>query len=205
MDHDCPMADSSRSTGPAERPRVHMVDRETWRIWLSAHAAASKGIWLVYDKGPQRRLTYEDIVEEALCVGWVDGQARRLDEHQAMLLLAPRRPMSAWSRVNKQRVERLTAAGRMSPSGLAAVEIARHNGRWNALDAVEDLTEPDDLRAALNGHSAARAHWDEFPRSAKRAILEWISAARKPQTRAARVAETVGEAAQGRRAHQWRR
>ncbi|MHC1558111.1 YdeI/OmpD-associated family protein [Actinomycetospora sp. C-140] len=121
-----------------------------------------------------------------------------------MLLLAPRKATSAWSRVNKQRVERLTAAGLMTPAGQAAIEAARATGRWAALDAVEDLTEPDDLRSALDAVPRARAAWDAFPRSVKRAILEWIAAAKKPPTRAARIAETVGEAAEGRRAHQWR-
>jgi uncharacterized protein YdeI (YjbR/CyaY-like superfamily) len=187
-----------------DRPRVPVADRAAWRSWLSAHAATSPGIWLVYEKGPQRRLSYDDIVEEALCFGWVDSRPRALDEHSAMLLLAPRKPTSSWSRVNKERVERLIAAGAMTPAGLAAVDAARANGRWSALDAVEDLVEPDDLRAALTDRPEARAVWDTFPRSAKRAILEWITAAKRPATRSARIAETVDEAAVGRRANQWR-
>ena len=181
-----------------------MDDRAAWRSWLEAHAATSPGIWLVYVKGPGRRLSYDDIVEEALCFGWVDSRPRALDDRRAMLLLAPRRPASSWSRVNKQRVERLLAAGSMTAAGLAAVETARANGRWNALDAVEDLVEPDDLLSALDVDPAARAASDAFPRSTKRAILEWITAAKRPATRAARVDETVAEAAEGRRANQWR-
>jgi uncharacterized protein YdeI (YjbR/CyaY-like superfamily) len=107
--------------------------------------------------------------------------------------------------VNKQRVERLTAAGLMTPAGLAAVEVARERGTWTALDEVEDGVEPDDLRAALDAVPAARREWDAFPRSARRAILEWVGSAKRPATRAQRVATVVGEASEGRRANQWRR
>ena len=94
-----------------ERPQVHLADRAGWRDWLAANAATSSGIWLVYDKGPDRQLSYNNPVDEALCFGWVDSRPRVLDEHQAMLMVAPRKPTSSWSRVNKQRVQRLTAAG----------------------------------------------------------------------------------------------
>jgi uncharacterized protein YdeI (YjbR/CyaY-like superfamily) len=184
---------------------VYAADRAAWRAWLEANAGTSRGIWLVYDKGPSRRLSYADIVEEALCFGWVDGQGRPLDDRQAMLRLTPRSPRSGWSRVNKQRVERLTAAGLMTPAGLAAVEVARERGTWTALDEVEDGVEPDDLRAALDAVPAARREWDAFPRSARRAILEWVGSAKRPATRAQRVATVVGEASEGRRANQWRR
>lgn len=187
-----------------DRPRVHVADRAAWRTWLHENATTSSGIWLVYDKGPDRRLGYDDIVEEALCFGWVDSRPRVLDDQKAMIMVAPRRPTSSWSRINKERVARLTEAGLMAPPGLAAVEAAKANGRWNALDAVEDLTEPDDLRAALDAQPVARAQWDAFPRSAKRAILEWITGAKRPRTRADRIERTVSEAAQGRRANQWR-
>jgi uncharacterized protein YdeI (YjbR/CyaY-like superfamily) len=192
-------------TRAAEAPQVHVADRAAWRAWLEQNAGTSRGIWLVYDKGPARRLPYADILEEALCFGWVDGQARPLDDRQAMLRLAPRSPRSSWSRVNKERVQRLTAAGLMTPAGLAVVEAARGSGTWTALDEVEDGVEPDDLRAALDAVPAARREWDAFPRSARRAILEWVGSAKRPETRARRVGTVVGEAAEGRRANQWRR
>ncbi|MGR8009900.1 YdeI/OmpD-associated family protein [Streptomyces hypolithicus] len=190
--------------GP-DTEQVYVKDRPAWRQWLMTNAAASGSIWLVFDKGLARTLTYEEIVEEALCFGWIDSVQRSLDDHRSMLYMAPRKPASAWSRLNKERVERLEAAGLMQPGGLAAVEIAKVSGRWTALDQVEQLTEPDDLAKALDADGMARAQWDGFPRSVRRAILEWIGNAEKPQTRAARIAETVTEAAGGRRAHQWRR
>ena len=185
---------------------VTVESRAAWRAWLGAHGASSPGIWLVTFKkasgGPH--VPYDDVVEEALAHGWVDSQARRLDERRSRLLMTPRRPASSWSRANKQRIERLSAAGLMTPAGLAAVEVAKASGAWSALDDVEELREPDDLRAALDADPAARRHWDAFPRSTKRGILEWIGSARRAETRARRVGETARLAAQGVRANQWR-
>ena len=143
-------------------------------------------------------------MEEALCFGWVDSQPRTVDDQRTSRLLTPRRPGSNWSRANKQRVQRLTEAGLVIPAGLAAVRAAQAGGSWSALDQVEELAEPPDLRAALDAQPLARAHWNDFPRSTKRAILEWIGAAKTDATRARRVEQTAGEAATRRRANQWR-
>src|SRR6476469_2355295 len=130
-----------------DAPRVYVADRAAWRAWLAEHGTGSTGLWLVYDKGRGRRLSYDDIVEEALCFGWIDSLPRTLDDTRAMLYVAPRKPRSSWSRVNKERVERLIAAGAMTPAGLAVVEAAKAGGTWNALDRVEDGDEPRDLAA----------------------------------------------------------
>lgn len=153
---------------------MEITSRAEWRAWLAEHHATSAGVWLVtYKKAAgDRHVTYDDTVEEAIAHGWVDSQARRLDEERSQLLMTPRRPRSGWSRSNKLRVERLSAAGLMAPAGLAAIETAKANGAWEALDAVENLSEPDDLRAALDADAAARRHWDAFPPSARRGILE---------------------------------
>lgn len=120
------------------------------------------------------------------------------------MLVTPRKARSNWSRANKERIERLEAAGRLAPAGQRAVQAAKADGSWSALDAVEDLVEPDDLRVRLDADPEARRHWDAFPRSAKRGILEWIVQAKRPATRARRVAETAERAAVGERANQWR-
>ena len=187
-------------------PEVTIESRDQWRSWLAAHHATSQGIWLVtYKKGSGRpQVSYDDIVDEALAFGWIDSRPGSIDEHRARRLLTPRKPTSNWSRRNKQRVDRLTRAGLMAPAGRAAVERARRNGSWSALDAVEELREPDDLREALDRNPRARGFWDAFPRSAKRAILEWIENARRPDTRSRRVKETVDKAADNVRANQWR-
>ena len=184
--------------------QVYAPDRAAWRSWLEANGDRPGGIWVVYDRGPQG-LDYDGIVEEALCFGWVDSQGRGLDDARTMLWVAPRKKGSGWARTNKARIERLTAEGRMAAGGIAAVERAKADGTWSLLDDVENLTEPPDLVAALDAVPAARAAWDGFPRSARRAILEWIVLAKRPATRAARIAETVSEAELGRRANQWPR
>ncbi|MCD0485093.1 YdeI/OmpD-associated family protein [Streptacidiphilus sp. ASG 303] len=186
--------------------RVQVESREEWRAWLSAHHADTPGVWAVTWKAGSGhpRVPYGDLVEEALCFGWVDSVPRRVDDSRTRLLVTPRRPGSRWSRLNRERAERLTAQGLMAEAGLAAVAAARADGSWTALDRVEDLVEPDDLRAALDAAPDARRHWDAFPRSARRAVLEWIGTAKREATRAARVRETVAEAAVGRRANQWR-
>lgn len=185
---------------------VHAETRAQWRAWLGAHHGEREGAWLVSWKKATGRpvVPYADAVEEGLCVGWVDSKPGKLDDERSLLWFAPRKAGSGWSRPNKERVERLTVQGLMLPAGTAVVEAAQRDGSWSMLDAVEDLVEPDDLRAALDSDPAARAAWDAFPRSAKRGILEWIVQAKKPETRATRVATTVSEAHEGRRANQWR-
>jgi uncharacterized protein YdeI (YjbR/CyaY-like superfamily) len=182
---------------------VEVDSRAAWRAWLAANAATHTGIWLVTWKrkaDPARHLPYEELVEEALCFGWIDGRAGRVDEARTKLLLTPRRRGSGWSRPNKIRIERLVAAGLMTPAGQAVIDAAVADGSWTKLDDIENLIEPDDLRAALDAEPAARAAWDGFPRSPKRAALEWLSTAKRPETRQKRLATIVTEAAAGRRA-----
>lgn len=187
--------------------QLHIESREALAAWLAAHHDTSPGVWLVTFKKASggSHVPYAAVVEEALRVGWVDSRGRALDESRSQLLLTPRRRGSGWSRPNKERVARLEAAGLMRPPGRAAVDAAKADGSWTALDEVEALVEPADLRAALDGDPEARRGWDGFPPSVRRAILEWIAAARRPETRARRVAETAAQAAVGVRANRWPR
>jgi uncharacterized protein YdeI (YjbR/CyaY-like superfamily) len=146
--------------------------------------------------------TYAESVEEALCFGWIDGQTRTLDEERGMQWFAPRRPGSVWAKSNKARVERLIAEGRMTPAGLAKIEAAQADGSWTLLDSVDRLEVPDDLAAAFDAYPDARAHFDAFPRSAKHMILGWIVTAKRPETRAKRIAETARLAQDNIRANQ---
>lgn len=188
-------------------PDVAVESRAGWRAWLGAHQDSARGCWAVTWKagsgGPY--VPYGDMVEEALAHGWIDGLARPVDAARSKRLVTPRRPGSRWSGANRARIERLEAAGLMTPAGAALVEAARAGGTWSALEAVEGLEEPDDLRAALDRVPRARVHWDAFPPSTRRAILEWISAAKRPATRADRVEETARLAGEDVRANRWRR
>jgi len=190
-----------------DRERVEVNSRAEWRRWLAAHHAQTNGVWLVtYKKtaDPKRYLSYDDIVEEAICFGWVDSLPRTVDAKRSMRLVAPRRPKSAWSAVNKARVEKLARAGKMAPSGLAAIERAKADGSWSKLDAVETLVVPPDLARALARHGRASEHFASFPKSSKRIILEWIASAKTEATRRKRVEETTRKAAENRRANHWR-
>lgn len=183
----------------------HPPTRAAWRRWLAKHHASSTGVWLIYDKqsSGKRRLCYADAVEEALCFGWVDSRPNRLDEARYMQLFSPRKPRSPWSKLNQERVERLTAAGLMTPAGLAKVEQAKQDGSWSRFDGVAQ-TVPPDLKRALAASAEARLYFAAFPPSSKRIILEWIASARTAATREKRIAETVSMAAKNLRANHYR-
>lgn len=175
-------------------------NRGQWRNWLSEHHEGSAGVWLILGSrvGGARPLTIEDAVEEALCFGWIDSTLHRLEAGRSALRFTPRRPDGAWSRANKDRVRDLIERGLMTEAGLKAVSVARENGAWELLDDVEALRVPEDLARALAVDSAARANFEQFPPSAKKAALWWVSSAKRPATRSSRIAETVRLAAENR-------
>lgn len=183
-----------------------MTSLRAWRTWLANNHTRTRSVWLVTWKASQGKahVPMSELVDEALCWGWIDSLPRALDDRRSMRRLSPRRPGSAWSRVNKARVEALIAAGRMQPAGYAVIEQAKADGSWAALDVVEALTVPADLLQQLASHPPARANFDKFPRSTKRAILEWIANAKRPETRLARIVETAEMAARNLRANQAR-
>lgn len=185
-----------------EQVQVH--SRAEWRAWLKKHHKRDVGIWLVFYKKsvPDKYVGWDVIVEEALCFGWIDSTARPLDTERRMLHLCPRKPKSVWSKVNKERVEQLIAKKRMAPAGLAKIELAKANGSWTALDAIDALEIPADLRKALAKNKAAQKHFDAFPPSAKKIILYWVTGAKAEETRKRRIATTVSMAAKNLRANQ---
>jgi uncharacterized protein YdeI (YjbR/CyaY-like superfamily) len=157
---------------------------------------------VTWRRGRGEAVAYEDAVEEALCFGWVDGQAGVVDEDRSKLYFAPRKRGSGWASSNKARVARLVSAGLMAPSGLAAVERAKADGSWNALDDIEAGIVPPDLQAALDAAPPAARHFAAFSPSARRMILFWISQAKRPETRAARITATVASAARNEKANE---
>jgi uncharacterized protein YdeI (YjbR/CyaY-like superfamily) len=180
--------------------------RAAWRRWLTQNHARADGVWLVTFKKASGRphLDYADAVEEALCFGWVDSKPGKVDAQRSKLWFAPRKPGTGWSKLNKERAERLIDAGRMHAAGLAKIIAAQADGSWSKLDAVEALEIPADLAKAFRQHAGSAKNFEAFPRSVKRSILEWILQAKKPETRAKRVTETASLAAKNIRANQWR-
>jgi uncharacterized protein YdeI (YjbR/CyaY-like superfamily) len=185
-----------------EAPWVETDDRSTWRRWLTANHATAKGAWLVTRSPRSGRdgLGYEAAVEEALCFGWVDSTAGRVDEDRSKLYFAPRKARSPWSSSNKARVERLTAGGLMTPAGIAVIEHAKANGYWTILDSVERLEVPDDLAKALVAVPPAAANFAAFPASVRKQHLAWVALAGRPETRSKRILEIADKAARNERA-----
>jgi uncharacterized protein YdeI (YjbR/CyaY-like superfamily) len=192
--------------GPArEDILVHVETRAELRDWLAENAADSPSIFVVTWRRQTGRPApaYEDVVEEALCFGWIDSSARTLDADRSALRLAPRKKGSGWARTNKQRIERLQRDGLLTDAGRAVIDRAKADGSWTLLDGVEDGIVPVDLAAALDARAPARQHFDAFPRSARRALLEWIVQAKRPETRHRRIEETAIRAQRNERANEW--
>lgn len=183
-------------------PIFHADSRAQWRAWLDANHSSVKGVWLCSWKRPTGRpfCPYPEAVEEAICFGWIDATVNVLDDDRALQLMTPRKPKSGWTRLNRQRVASMEAAGLMTDAGRRAVAVAQQNGRWTIYDSVEDLIEPPELAAALNASRPARHQWDAFPTSAKKAMLWWIVSAVKDDTRDRRIATIVAKAEIGERA-----
>ncbi len=180
-------------------------DRRMWRAWLMDNHATATGVWLMYYKkeSGKPRVSYDAAVEEALCFGWIDSVANKIDDERYKQMFSPRKPNSNWAASNKKRVERLIAQGLMTEAGMKTITIAQKNGKWNALDDVEQLREPNDLRAALDANPTADTNWSAFSRSVKRGILEWILNAKRPKTRTSRIEETVRLAGENNKANHY--
>jgi uncharacterized protein YdeI (YjbR/CyaY-like superfamily) len=183
---------------------VAPADRASWRAWLAAHHERPRGVWLLIRKKGSSApgISYEDAAQEALCFGWIDGQANRHDDDHFRVWLAPRKPNSVWSVVNKRRVADLAARGLIEPAGQAVIDRAKANGSWDALNASDALEVPDDLADALDASPPARANFDAFPPSTRKQILAWIGLAKRQETRAKRIAATAERAARSERVNQ---
>lgn len=182
-------------------PVLDPVTRLAWRAWLATHYAQPTGIWLtLYKKanGPGY-LNYAEAVEEALCFGWIDSLPRKGDAVCYQLYFSPRKPGSVWSALNKQRITALLAAELLHPAGLAKIEAAQQDGSWAALDAVDALELPPDLAAAFAENGAAHQNFTAFPPSARKAILQQLAAAKRPETRQQRILRIVEKAARNER------
>lgn len=183
------------------------ANRQEWREWLRKNHQKSTGVWVIFFKKASSKvnLVYSEMVEEALCFGWIDSHPRKLDAERSSLWFTPRKKGSKWSALNKKRVQKLLEHNLLEAAGKASIERAKKDGTWSALDSVEALEVPEDLKAALEALPPAATHFSQFPRSVKKAILEWILNAKRPETRSKRVIETAQLAQRNERANQWRK
>ena len=172
--------------------QVEVTSRAQLREWLEHNHMQSQSIWLIrYMKHTGARyLSTSDMIDEILCFGWIDGIARKLDDERTMRLLSPRRTQH-WAKTYKDRVAKLEEQGRIHPAGLKAIEDAKRNGLWDAIDEVDALVMPSDLTEALAAQPPAAEHFARFATSSRRNMLRWIKLAKTPATRAKRIEQTA--------------
>ena len=190
---------------PVELEMLTVADAAAWRAWLAEHHGDSEGVWLVLAKKGAREptgLTYERALEEALCYGWIDGQVRGGDERTYRQRFTPRRSRSSWSKRNVELAGRLISEGRMRPAGLAQIERAKQDGRWEAAyPGPAQMQVPQDLAAALEADPAARAMFQGLSSQNRYAILYRVETAKRPETRRRRIEQFVAMLARGETVH----
>jgi uncharacterized protein YdeI (YjbR/CyaY-like superfamily) len=193
----------------AEPPELIVANARAWRSWLARNHSASTGVWLVLakkDTAEPTSLSYDEALDEALCNGWIDGQVRRRDAGTYLQRFTPRRPRSRWSKRNVGIVERLIADGRIRPGGLAQVEQARTDGRWEGAYAGQAQVEvPIDLRAALDAEPAASATFEKLTSQNRYAVIYRVESLRRADSRARRIEQYVAMLARGETLHPQRR
>jgi uncharacterized protein YdeI (YjbR/CyaY-like superfamily) len=183
---------------PSDLPLLAFPHTEAFETWLADQPKAAAGAWLRFGKpgAPEVTLSKSDAIDTALAYGWIDGQLGRVDEHYYKIRFTPRKDRSAWSQVNRERVERLIADGRMKPEGLAQVTRAKADGRWDAAYAPQGRAAPDpDLLAALDEQPGARRFFDSLDAANRYAVLYRVHQAKGPEKRAAKIAEIVARLA----------
>ena len=180
---------------PAQRPRrIFFATAAEWEAWLEHNHAQPEGVVIKIAKKDSgvESVRYPEVLESALCFGWIDGRRDALDERHFLQLFTPRRPRSRWSRINRDTVERLTAGGRMRPAGLKEVQRAKADGRWRAAyESQSRSTVPEDLQRELDARPGARAFFATLSSQNRYAILYRLQDAKRPDTRARRLAEFV--------------
>lgn len=175
-------------------PRIHFASPAAWEEWLEDNHTVSRGVWIKMAKKDAgiESVRYPEVLEIALCFGWIDGRREALDERYFLQRYTPRRPRSKWSRINREKAERLIAEGRMRPAGLTEVERAKADGRWEAAyDGQRNSTVPADLQRELDAHPKAKAFFAELTSQNRYAILYRLQDAKKPETRARRLTKFV--------------
>ncbi len=175
-------------------PRIRFPSAAEWEQWLDDNHAVSEGVWIKIAKkdAGTESVRYPEVLESALCFGWIDGRREALDERHFLQRFTPRRPRSRWSRINREKAERLIADGRMRAAGHAEVERARSDGRWEAAyEGQKSITVPDDLQRELDARPKAKAFFTELSSQNRYAILYRLQEAKRPETRERRLAKFV--------------
>jgi uncharacterized protein YdeI (YjbR/CyaY-like superfamily) len=186
-------------------PKIAFASPAEWEEWLEDNHAAGRGVWIKMAKKDAdiESVRYPEVLESALCFGWIDGRREALDERYFLQRFTPRRPRSKWSRINREKIEQLIADGRVRPAGLAEVERAKADGRWEAAyEGQRNIAVPDDLQRELDRRPRAKAFFAELNSQNRYAILYRLQEAKKPETRARRLEKFVAMLEAGESIHQ---
>ncbi|MDX2196408.1 MAG: YdeI/OmpD-associated family protein [Cytophagales bacterium] len=188
------------------KPVFYGQSRQSWRDWLQAHHKTEKSVWLIIYKKESGVPTvfYPEAVEEALCFGWIDSTPNKRDAQSYYQFFAKRNPKSNWSSVNKNKVEKLISQNLMTKAGMEMIDIAKQNGTWTALDELEQAILPEDLLLQFGQNTVAYTNWQNFSKSSRRGILEWLINAKQPHTRQKRINEIVNLASENKKANQYK-
>lgn len=184
---------------PDPKDQLFFANQSSWRSWLSQTHEARDSIWIIFHKkdSPTESVDYESAVLEALCFGWIDSKAQRIDQYTYRQYFSKRKPAGNWNGLNKRRVAQLRKAGLMTPAGEAAIALAQANGAWSFLDDVEAMVIPDDLAIELGRHHGGAVNFEAFSNTKKQGILVWIKQAKRDKTRADRIAKTAEAVSRG--------
>lgn len=177
----------------AEKPHLYFKNAQEWRKWLHENHYSHDGVFLIFYRVDSEfeSMRWEEAVKVAICYGWIDSTVKRLDDERRKQLFTPRKDKSVWSKLNKTYIDELIRENLMHESGLKKIEIAKQNGSWESLDAVENLEIPADLQKAFDGNTIAFENYNNFSKTYKKSYLYWLNQAKREETRQNRIAEIV--------------
>ena len=161
------------------------LDKQDWRKWLEVNHQKKDAVWLIFykKKSPNYNLSWSESVDEALCFGWIDSTKKTIDGERYRQYFSKRKPKSIWSKINKDKVDSLTAENLMHQAGYKSIEIAKENGSWFTVDEVEALIIPEDLKIEFDKREGALEFYESLSKSAKKILLSWIVLAKRPETK----------------------
>ncbi|UPQ79473.1 YdeI/OmpD-associated family protein [Flavobacterium azooxidireducens] len=169
-----------------------------WREWLEKNHQSKQAVWVVFYRKSSKKnsITWSEAVDVALCFGWIDSKKIKIDDETSHQFFSKRKAKSTWSKINKQKVEKLIASGLMTEEGHKSIATAKQNGSWTILDEVEELIVPSDLQAEFAIHPAAKEFFNSLSKSVKKGILQWLVLAKRSETRQNRITEIIERAKQ---------
>lgn len=181
--------------------KFYPESRTAWRNWLAENHAVKESVWLICYKKKTGvpTISWSEAVDEALCFGWIDSTRRTLDDDSFIQFFTRRKPSSTWSKINKDKVEKLESEGLMTDAGRKCIDIAKQNGSWSILDSVEELIVPDDLQTEFAKYPGTKDYYESLGKSVRKQILYWLVSAKRPETRQKRVEEIVLKASEGKK------